>query len=65
MNLEKHNMDKETTNTIAFWLRIIGEILILIAKGMSQEEAISNAAIKYGVSENTLREKFKAYKKTN
>lgn len=38
------------------WLKIIGEILIIIAGGMSKGEAVSKVATKFGVPENKIWE---------
>lgn len=36
------------------WLKIIGEILILIAGGMTKSEAVSKVSAKFGVSESDI-----------
>jgi uncharacterized protein YoaH (UPF0181 family) len=36
------------------WLKIIAEILRLIAEGMSKNDAVSAAAKKFGVSEGSI-----------
>lgn len=41
---------------IAFWAKIIGEILLLIAKKYPKEEAVSIIAKKYNISESKIWE---------
>lgn len=40
--------------SIAKWLIIIGEILILIGKGIPKSQAVSMAASKFGVSPDEI-----------
>lgn len=42
---------------VANWLKIIGQILIWIAEGLSKDDAISKASAKFGVSASEIRKR--------
>ena len=40
--------------SILVWIEIIAKILILIAGGLSKEEAVAKASIGFGIPENEI-----------
>lgn len=47
--------------SIGYWLKLIAEILILIAKHWPVEKAITTVSVTYGVDRKKLKKKYEAY----
>ena len=47
--------------SIGYWLKLIGEILILIGENLSLEKAITTVSATYGVDRKKLKKMFEAY----
>lgn len=43
--------------TVIEWVKIVAEIIEMIAEGLSKDEAVSKAAKKYGVSSSDIYNK--------